>query len=1191
MTEHNRLDSRLNRLALRRMFLIAAMTTLAAGTRLATAGSFVWDADGDASAALGGSGEWDNTTLLWRASSDTGTLSAWPNGAGSAADQVIFGGTAGTVSMNGLLTDINVNRLTFQSDGYVIDQPIAAPLPGDPVAKLVLSGTTPTVDTGAFTATIKATTAGSITKEGTGTLILSGTVLNVGGNHVINAGTLRVAKEFGGTGNNGLNGSVTIRSSGTLQLANSTNVDELHDGTNLWMRGGTFDINGAVSAGVFEKVGQVVGFGTITNSSTTAAGLRLGGFSRESFFTGTISDGASPMGIRLSDGNSVTTLSGNNTYSGGTFLDAGGAGSLLNIASVNAIGTGPLTVLTSGARFDNTTGTALTLPGNNSLILQNGDPKFVGSSDLSLGSGRIDMTLSGANRRAVTVLAGKLTVAGLDYAGATSPHPQFTKQGAGTLEIKGATPGTHTGIFSLGGGTVIVDTTLMGATPTNPVTTGQMQIAGTLRITGGGTTNQTFSSLAARIGDSTLQVDSAAGGSTTVTLTALQRQQTGATLNFILPASGGVVTPTATPSGGVFGWATVDDNTFAVSAGNGTVAGAISGLPTASYNAGFATATNVDAPTGPSDVTATGLNVSAVNTIRFNHLGVASVSHDALVVTAGGVLVTSNVGANDVSITGPSLTSGTSDLILIQNNPAGSLAISSIITDNGASSRVLTKSGEGTVVLSNAANTYTGKTYLNNGVLQIVAEGSLGPTPAAAVTDQIRFNGGTLTLDAAIDLSANRGITIDAGGGTIDTNGFNSTYGGIIATGFAPGDFTKAGTGNLTLTGVNSNTLGYNVKGGSLTVTGGANVINDNAPVTIDGGTFTVNANEVVGPVRLISGTINGTANLKAGDYDLRSGTVDAVLDDTNLTGGTINGVSIIKSTTGIVTLNNANSVRGGVFINGGVLVVNNAGAIGSSGAVVFDGGTLRYTANNAVDYSGRFLPIDAQPIRVDTNGQNVTYATAITGMGTSITKTGTGTLTLTAANTFSGGTIVEGGTLRLGANARAAVLDGTSYADVKSGGRLEIDYTGSTTVVSSVLDALKNAKAANLSTGPIRSSTATAALGLGWIDDISTSTLTLIPTLYGDFNLDFTVNFSDLLALAANYGLAGTWSQGDSNYDGTVNFSDLLALAANYGQVTSASGTFEGDWALAQSLVPEPTTTAAMLGATSLALTRRRRS
>jgi hypothetical protein len=60
----------------------------------------------------------------------------------------------------------------------------------------------------------------------------------------------------------------------------------------------------------------------------------------------------------------------------------------------------------------------------------------------------------------------------------------------------------------------------------------------------------------------------------------------------------------------------------------------------------------------------------------------------------------------------------------------------------------------------------------------------------------------------------------------------------------------------------------------------------------------------------------------------------------------------------------------------------------------------------------------------------------------------------------------------------------------------------------------------------------------------------------YGDFNLDGTVDFSDLLAVAQHYnGPAAGWTDGDFNYDGKVNFADLLALAQNYKKAAAPFG------------------------------------
>ncbi|MFT3788544.1 MAG: hypothetical protein QM770_20625 [Tepidisphaeraceae bacterium] len=101
----------------------------------------------------------------------------------------------------------------------------------------------------------------------------------------------------------------------------------------------------------------------------------------------------------------------------------------------------------------------------------------------------------------------------------------------------------------------------------------------------------------------------------------------------------------------------------------------------------------------------------------------------------------------------------------------------------------------------------------------------------------------------------------------------------------------------------------------------------------------------------------------------------------------------------------------------------------------------------------------------------------------------------------------------------------------------------------------------------------------------------TIKHTAYGDANLDGKVNFFDLLILASNYNLpTGGWASG--SFDGVlgVNFSDLLMLAANYGFGTSGAvveGEFSADWALAQSMVPEPTALLAM-AAGALVLRRR---
>ena len=91
---------------------------------------------------------------------------------------------------------------------------------------------------------------------------------------------------------------------------------------------------------------------------------------------------------------------------------------------------------------------------------------------------------------------------------------------------------------------------------------------------------------------------------------------------------------------------------------------------------------------------------------------------------------------------------------------------------------------------------------------------------------------------------------------------------------------------------------------------------------------------------------------------------------------------------------------------------------------------------------------------------------------------------------------------------------------------------------------------------------------------------------------------FSDLLALAKNYGKPGTWSQGDFTGDGKVDFADLLTLAKNYNgalpadPLPGAPAAFSADLARAFAAVPEPSAGAVILTlgiATSLGRRRRR--
>ncbi|MBN7134991.1 hypothetical protein A7A76_09515 [Lysobacter enzymogenes] len=106
----------------------------------------------------------------------------------------------------------------------------------------------------------------------------------------------------------------------------------------------------------------------------------------------------------------------------------------------------------------------------------------------------------------------------------------------------------------------------------------------------------------------------------------------------------------------------------------------------------------------------------------------------------------------------------------------------------------LAKRGAGTLILT-GANAYGGGTRLEGGFVQADADAALG-----AANGALSFDGGGLRLGAGFDLSPDRAIVIDAGGGTIDTQGFDTTIAQDIG-GEGRGALTKQGAGTLTLLG------------------------------------------------------------------------------------------------------------------------------------------------------------------------------------------------------------------------------------------------------------------------------------------------------------------------------------------------------------------------------------------------------
>ena len=109
---------------------------------------------------------------------------------------------------------------------------------------------------------------------------------------------------------------------------------------------------------------------------------------------------------------------------------------------------------------------------------------------------------------------------------------------------------------------------------------------------------------------------------------------------------------------------------------------------------------------------------------------------------------------------------------------------------NISGSGALQQNGTRTLTLS-GVNSYGGGTFFNAGTLAVSSDGNLG-----AANGGLTFNGGTLQFLAGF--ASNRNVTLNAGGGIVDTNGNNAAWGGAVT---GAGGLTKTGAGILTLSG------------------------------------------------------------------------------------------------------------------------------------------------------------------------------------------------------------------------------------------------------------------------------------------------------------------------------------------------------------------------------------------------------
>ncbi|MEW4467667.1 autotransporter-associated beta strand repeat-containing protein [Parasphingorhabdus sp. JC815] len=416
----------------------------------------------------------------------------------------------------------------------------------------------------------------------------------------------------------------------------------------------------------------------------------------------------------------------------------------------------------------------------------------------------------------------------------------------------------------------------------------------------------------------------------------------------------------------------------------------------------------------------------------------ASSAASANLILEGGTL--QYTGATATTDRGFTLVNGGVTRAIEVTNSASNLVFTGLVTSPDDAG--FTKSGAGTLTLGNAANDYIGVTTVSGGTLAVDTLTNGGMTSnigmASSDSENIVLEGGTLSYTGTTT-STDRGMTFGPGGGGVGVADASAslTLSGIL-TGTA---LRKEGAGTLILTGANSYTNGTTVNDGVLRAGaenvfgGGAMDVKSGAQLDLDG--FDNNVSTLFGAGNVDLG--NAILNVTSGGTFNGSITGSGGLTRSGSNQYSLKLLGCNSSYTGATTLTSYLSVD--CLADGGQNSAIGASTSDSSN-LIFSNGALIYTGGNVSVDRGFTLQSGNGIIIVDNAATTLQFSGEVVGGGR-LRKDGPGTLTLSGNNSYSGSTIIDGGTLRAGttnvfgtgnisiADAADAVLDLNNFDNI----------------------------------------------------------------------------------------------------------------------------------------------------------------